>query len=96
MTKTFLPALALLAWPALTAAQGMPAAGTEPTASPPPAYRSALDYQPRGVVAERDDWTAANARVGRYRRGHIDILKAEQTEARQPVPAPPQPPKEPR
>jgi len=79
--------LAVLAWPALNLAQGAPektitAIAAADPAAPVPAllYRSTLAYSPRGVVQDSDDWRAANARVGQFVRGHIDILKAEQSQ----------------
>lgn len=84
--------LALLAVPALSPAQtapDSPVAVVDPTtAVPAPAYRSAL---PRGgVVQDSIDWKAANAEVGRYTRGHMDILKWEQSQGSAPS-AKPQP-----
>ena len=85
MTKNTLLALAVLAWPALNLAQSAPETTTATTAAADPAapvptlhYRSALMYHPRGVAQGSDDWAAANARVGQFTRGHVDILKAEQ------------------
>lgn len=81
-------ALAVLAWPALNLAQTAPKKTTPAIAAVDPAapapallYRSALAYSPRGVVQDSDDWSAANARVGQFVRGHSDILKAEQAPA---------------
>lgn len=87
MKTSTLLALASLAWPllGLTQAASPPpvASGTvADPAAPVPAlyYRSALEAGPRGIVQERDDWKAANARVGQYPRGHSDILKAEEAQ----------------
>jgi hypothetical protein len=51
---------------------------TDP-ASPVPAvgYRSVFSDMPKGVETETLDWKAANAEVGQFTRGHIDILKWE-------------------
>ena len=48
-------------------------------ASPVPAvaYRSVFTDTPKGVEAETLDWKAANAAVGQFTRGHVDILKWE-------------------
>lgn len=49
-------------------------------AAPVPAvpYRSVFADLPTGVEAGREDWKKANAEVGRFTRGHVDILKWEQ------------------
>jgi hypothetical protein len=81
-------------------AQGAPAAQPgDPAASVPSvSYRSAFSDVSTGVEAGREDWTKANADVGRFTRGHADILKWEQQaapaapaatpEAAQPAPHP--------
>jgi len=48
-------------------------------ASPVPAvvYRSAFAGMPRGVETEALPWKEANAAVGQFTRGHMDILKWE-------------------
>lgn len=88
MRKITLLALAVLAWPTLNLAQSAPektratrAAADAGASVPALRYHSALVYGPRGVVQDQDDWTAANARVGQFARGHADILKAEQAQA---------------
>lgn len=88
MRKITLLALAVLAWPTLNLAQNTPektsatsAAADAGASVPALRYHSALVYGPRGVVQDQDDWTAANARVGQFARGHADILKAEQAQA---------------
>jgi len=65
--------LPLLAW-----ADGPPAPADGPTAVP---YRSAFDGLSRGVEEGTLAWKAANAEVGRFPRGHIDLLKWEQAQA---------------
>lgn len=47
--------------------------------SPVPAvqYRSVFADTPTGVEQESVDWKKANAEVGQFRRGHVDILKWE-------------------
>ena len=81
-------ALALLAAPALSLAQATPpptAAVADPGAAVPvPEYRSALAQGPRGVAHDSLDWKAANAEVGRFPRGHADILKWEQSQGQAP------------
>jgi len=87
VTKTTLLVLATLAWPALNLAQTTPEKITADTDATNPAapvsalrYHSVLEHSPRGVAQGTDDWPAANARVGRFARGHTDILKAEQAQ----------------
>ena len=64
-------------------AQGAPAPqAADPAASVPAVtYRSVFADLPTGVEAGRDDWKKANADVGRFTRGHVDILKSEQQAA---------------
>lgn len=54
-------------------------------ASPVPAvsYRSVFVDTPQGVETGSLPWKAANADVGQFTRGHIDILKWEAARARQ-------------
>ncbi len=40
-------------------------------------YRSVFADTPTGVEMESADWNKANAQVGQFRRGHVDILKWE-------------------
>jgi hypothetical protein len=49
---------------------------------PPVAYRSAFTDQPQGLEQPPVDWKAANAAVGQFKRGHADLLKWEQDQAR--------------
>lgn len=64
-------------------AQGAPASQPTDPAAPVPAvpYRSVFSDLPTGVEAGREDWKKANNEVGRFTRGHIDILKWEQQQA---------------
>lgn len=64
-------------------AQGSPAPqATDPAATVPVVtYRSVFSDIPTGVEAGREDWKKANADVGRFTRGHPDILKSEQQAA---------------
>ncbi len=70
-------------------AQGTPAPlATDPTAPVPAVtYRSVFSDLPTGVETGREDWKKANADVGRFTRGHVDILKSEQQQAAPPAPA---------
>jgi hypothetical protein len=59
-----------------------PPQATDPAAPVPAvAYRSVFSDLPTGVEAGREDWKKANADVGRFTRGHPDILKSEQQAA---------------
>ena len=40
-------------------------------------YRSVFIDTPTGVEAEEVDWRKANADVGQFKRGHVDILQWE-------------------
>ncbi len=40
-------------------------------------YRSVFVDTPAGVEMEEGDWKKANADVGQFKRGHVDILKWE-------------------
>lgn len=57
---------------------------------PPVVYQSVFASTPTGVEMESADWKKANAEVGQFKRGHVDILKwdeAQQNKA--PMPAKP-------
>ena len=70
-------------------AQRAPALPPTDPAAPVPAvsYRSVFADLPTGVEAGREDWKKANNDVGRFARGHVDILKAEQQQAAPAAPA---------
>lgn len=69
-------ACAFLAVPPITHAQP---AVTDPTATVPPVvYQSVFVDAPAGVETTTIDWKNANAEVGQFRRGHVDILKWEE------------------
>lgn len=67
------------------------AAEADDPAAPVPRleYRSVLPAR-AGHVAEEPDlpWRQANEEVGRFPRGHVDLLKWEQQQQRPPAPAP--------
>ncbi len=73
------------------AAQTPPRPDPQPTlraadpASPVPAalYRSLFADLPAGVEQGSDDWKKANAEVGQFRRGHVDLLKWEDAQGTQ-------------
>lgn len=80
----------LVASPLAWAQAPLPAAAdpADPAAAVPrAAYRSAFADTPTGVEAELADWKKANAEVGQFRRGHMDLLKWEEERART-APAP--------
>ncbi len=89
-------ALLALATPLLgsaqTTQQQAAAAATPSLAVPPVHYTPMAPTGVSGLVTEGEDWKTANAKVGQYRRGHSDILKAERLQQ----PAAPQPAPEPR
>jgi hypothetical protein len=82
--KTPILAAALLAVPlaATTAEPADPAA-----AVPRVEYRSVFQGTPRGVEEETLDWKKANADVAGFPRGHIDLLKWEESQAGASAPA---------
>ncbi len=51
------------------------------TSVPPVAYRSVFIDLSQGVESTSLDWKAANANVGQFKRGHVDLLKWEQEQA---------------
>lgn len=84
--------LAVLALPAAASAQATPYPQLDPRATaqaadadtpvPPALYRSALADLPTGVEQTSVDWKKANADVGQFKRGHADLLKWEQEQAK--------------
>jgi hypothetical protein len=48
---------------------------------PPVLYRSVFVDTPTGVETESLDWRRANADVGQFKRGHVDVLKWEEEQA---------------
>ena len=56
-----------------------------PTASVPAVlYRSVFADTPKGVETEELDWKKANADVGQFKRGHVDILQWEAKQGAKP------------
>ena len=54
---------------------------TDPGASVPPViYQSVFNQSPKGVETKSVDWKKANAEVGQFKRGHVDILKWEESQ----------------
>jgi hypothetical protein len=88
LNKPFLAAL-LAAAPALAAWAADPA---DPAAAVPRVeYRSVFQGVPAGVEEETLDWKKANAQVGQFPRGHVDLLKWEEAQGGKAV-APAAPP----
>lgn len=80
--RSLVPALLGLALVGPVLAQSTPApappAITDPATFVPPArYRSVFAETPTGVEQDRVDWKKANADVGEFRNGFVDILKWE-------------------
>ncbi len=79
---SFFAAALLLASPTLALAQSgkktSPPLASDPSASvPAPLYQSAFQGLGKGVEMQSLNWTKANAEVGQFQRGHIDVLKWE-------------------
>ena len=56
---------------------------TDPSANVPPVvYQSVFNQSPTGVETKSVDWKKANAEVGQFKRGHVDILKWEESQAK--------------
>ncbi len=82
-----LPTFAMLALPLL--ASSVQAQVTNPAAPVPPVvYQSVFANTPKGVETQTADWKKANAEVGQFKRGHVDILKWEEAQTQKPVPTP--------
>ena len=59
---------------------------TDPQATVPPVvYQSVFADTPTGVEMKTDDWHKANADVGQFKRGHVDILKWEEAQTKAPM-----------
>lgn len=71
-------AAVLAAAPPLLAA----AAGAADPSAPVPRieYRSVFQGLPVGIDEETVDWKKANAEVGQFQRGHVDLLKWEEAQ----------------
>lgn len=78
--STLLATLALA--PAGAGAQTTAEAVVSPSAyAPPVLYRSVFVDTPSGLETEETDWKKANAEVGQFKRGHVDILRWEESQA---------------
>jgi hypothetical protein len=49
---------------------------------PSVSYRSVFRETSLGIEQEKIDWRKANNDVGRFERGHVDILKSEEMDAK--------------
>lgn len=81
--KHFLALLALsapLLGGAQTVRQPSPAVASPAGTAPPVHYQPMAPTGASALVLEVDDWKAANATVGQYRRGHMDIVKWEKAQ----------------
>ena len=59
---------------------------TDPQATVPPVvYQSVFADTPTGVEMKTVDWDKANAEVGQFKRGHVDILKWEEAQTKAPM-----------
>ena len=59
---------------------------TDPRASVPPVvYQSVFADTPTGVEVKNVDWYKANAEVGQFKRGHVDILKFDEAQTMTPL-----------
>lgn len=79
--------LAVAMWGAITFAPFAAlaqAAVTDPAAAVPPViYQSVFNASPTGVETKSVDWKKANAEVGQFKRGHVDILKWEESQLKE-------------
>lgn len=66
--------------PALTATVTDPGAPVSPVV-----YQSVFAGTPTGVEMESADWKKANAEVGQFKRGHVDILKWDEAQTQTPM-----------
>lgn len=63
---------------------------TDPQAAVPPVvYQSVFADTPTGVEMKAVDWYRANAGVGQFKRGHVDILKWEEAQTKAATPPKP-------
>lgn len=49
-------------------------------AAAPVVYQSVFADTPTGVETQSIDWKKANAEVGQFKRGHVDVLKWEESQ----------------
>jgi hypothetical protein len=86
----------LAVWPWLALAQAPGASATPETPAPPLQHHSVTRGLATGVEPGPADWVQANAAVGQFPRGHVDLLKWEQAQDAATAPMPQaRPPSEP-
>lgn len=85
MSYKFLAICALLGAPTVVLAQSSPTNASAPV--PPVVYQSVFADTPTGVEMNSADWKKANAEVGQFKRGHVDILKWEESQRSPGAPA---------
>jgi hypothetical protein len=91
-TQTSVAILCALFWQASTAQIAtVPSNDSAANASakvPAVEYRSVFKETSLGVEKDSNDWRKANDEVGKFTRGHVDILKWEEQEAAKAMKAP--------
>lgn len=81
-TYTSLALVCALLWQTSAAQTPMAAGAANPAAKVPAVqYRSVFKETSLGVEKDNTDWRKANDEVGKFTRGHVDILKWEEQEA---------------
>jgi hypothetical protein len=76
----------LLTLPAVAQPSSTVVEAADPAAAVPATqYRSVFPGTPRGVEEGSTSWAGANADVGQFTRGHVDILKWEAARAAGPT-----------
>ena len=83
-----------LLWQASSAQTAAPSAASPATDSaadasvsvPPVVYHSVFKETSLGVEKDTDNWRKANDEVGKFTRGHVDILKWEELESAKTLP----------
>lgn len=81
------PTCALLALSLFTRGALAQAQVTDPAAPVPSVvYQTVFADTPKGVEMQTADWTNANAEVAQFKRGHVDILKWEDAQAKNQLP----------
>jgi hypothetical protein len=84
--------LALPTWGFAQPASDIRSDPAEPqTRVPATQYRSVFKDTPMGLEREQQDWKKANAEVGQFLRGHLDLLKLEEQNPKPPMPEGPSP-----
>jgi hypothetical protein len=74
-------------------AQSARDAANPKAATPTVQYRSVFRETSLGVETEKTDWRKANDDVGKFTRGHVDILKQEEMDEKKSMDSKPIPPK---